>query len=264
MSRLFSVRSLLAFSVLFVSGALAVSCTSTSSSYSEDQRTQNVGQYGMAPSNVNRPRLGIPQFEVNSDQLAKNASSVAADQLSTLLINSGRFKVIERAQLKQLLDEQQLEGIVRSDERAKMGKVRGVDYLVIGKITNFKIQKVEQGANFGVGQVDLPGSGAFGGLDVDKDETVVKANVGVDLRIVNPETGVASVAGTSDYTRVNKASAMGVEVLGASASSDANLEIKKDNQGKILRLALDKTLQKMMPRIDRMLRQKHGKKSSSN
>lgn len=249
---------------LFLSGAFIVSCTSTSSSYSKDQETQNVGQYRPAPRGVEKPRIGVPDFDIQDKDLGKNASAVAADQLTTLLINSRRFRVIERAQLEQLIEEQGLEGVVRPDERAKRGKVRGIDYMMIGKITNFKIQKVEQGSNFGVGNVSIPGGGALGGLDVDKDETAVKANVGVDLRIVDPETGRAFVADSSDFTRVNKASAMGVRVLGAGAESNADLKIDKDNQGKILRLALDDTLKQMMPRIDRMLRDRHQKESDNS
>lgn len=250
-------------SVFGLLGLLSVSCTSTSSSYSADRETQNVGQYGMAPRNVERPRAGVPDFDIQDNDLGKNAAAVAADQLTTLTINSGRFRVIERAQLEQVLEEQNRES-VRSDEKAKKKQVRGVDYLLIGKITNFNLQRVEQGSDFGVGQVDLPGDGAFGGLDVSKDETVVKASVGVDLRLVDPETGEAFLADSSDYTRVNKASAMGVEVLGAGAESDSNLEIKKDNQGKILRLALDDTLRKMMPKIDRLLQRRHKRSGSSN
>ncbi len=239
---------------------LGVSCQSMSSSFSKSEETRNVGQYSAPPRNVEKPRLGVPDFEIKDKDLGKNAASVAADQLGTLLINSRRFRVIERSQLEQIKKEQNREG-VKSDEQAEKGKIRGVKYLVIGKITNFKIQKVEQGSNFGVGQVDLPEGGSLGGLDVSKDETLVKADVGVDLRIVDAESGAATVAGSSDYSRVNKASAMGVEVFGASAQSDANLDIKKDNQGKLLRLALDDTLKQMMPRIDRMLRQNHKKKS---
>ncbi len=250
-------------SLVGLTGMMMASCTSTSSSYSADRETEAVGEYGVAPRNVERPRAGVPDFDIQDNDLGKNAAAVAADQLTTLLINSGRFRVIERAQLDQVLEEQNRES-VRSDEKAKKKQVRGVNYLLIGKITNFKLQRVEQGSDLGVGQVDLPGDGGFGGLDVSKDETVVKANVGVDLRLVDPETGEAFLADSSDFTRVNKASSMGVEVLGSGAESDSNLQIKKDNQGKILRLALDDTLQKMMPKIDRMLRRRHKSDGNSS
>lgn len=41
-----------------------------------------------------------------------------------------------------------------------------------------------------------------------------------------------------------------MDILGASASANADLKIDKDNKGKILRLALDECIRKMLPDID--------------
>ena len=46
---------------------------------------------------------------------------------------------------------------------------------------------------------------------------------------------------------------LGVAVLGGSAGTDANLQIDEDSKGKILRLALDDGMRKMLPQVDKVL-----------
>ena len=73
-------------------------------------------------------------------------ANVAADQLTTLAIKSGRFKVYERAQLDQLLAEQRFTNIVSEGTLAKAGRIRGVDYLLLGQVTSFRV-KAENSSN---------------------------------------------------------------------------------------------------------------------
>lgn len=75
----------------------------------------------------------------------------------------------------------------------------------------------------------------------------------MDIRLVDPETGEILVSNFSEFKRTDSASAIGVDVLGASAESDANISIREDDKGKILRLALDDALRKTLPKIDRLL-----------
>ena len=57
--------------------------------------TQNVGVYSPPPPGILRPRVGVPPMEVGSDASA-GMEVMAADQLSTLLVRTDRFDVIER------------------------------------------------------------------------------------------------------------------------------------------------------------------------
>jgi curli biogenesis system outer membrane secretion channel CsgG len=154
--------------------------------------------------------------------------------------------------------EQELEGIVDPNELAAPGKVRGVDYLFLGKITNFRVKREKTKTGTGVAKV-----GDFlGGFDLDKEKTRITVDCGVDLRLVQPTTGSTIAASFGEYKRTDSVSALGIEVLGARAEAEAELDIDEDNQGKILRLAIDDAVRKMLPHVDRKLMQKQRAKAT--
>ncbi|MGN6625328.1 MAG: CsgG/HfaB family protein [Tepidisphaeraceae bacterium] len=238
--------------------SLIAGCASSSESASQDQLTANVGKYPSAPSGVYKPRVGVPPFAVKATSGFASGGSeaetdaLAADEMSTLLDQSDRFQVIERAQLQKLLDEQNMEGIVRPGEMAKTGQVRGVDYLLIGKVTNLRVKSESNEHGFGLAQVG--GIINLGGADVKKKEIKLTTEAGVDIRLVNPTTGQVLVSNFSEYNKTDSAGALGVDILGASANADADIQVSQDDKGKILRLALDDALRKSLPKIDKFLR----------
>lgn len=231
--------------------------TRTSSAAADRQMTTQVGQYSPPPAGLVPVRVGVPAFEVEPRSgAAEDMSTVAADILTTLATNSGRFRVIERAQLRQLTREQGLGDVVREDEVTEMGQVRGVDYLILGRITNLRVQKSKDTGGFGLGTVRFPGGGGFGGFDLNNTRSQIDVECGVDIRMVDPETGEVVAAEFSEYNRTDSIANMGVSVLGVSAGSDTDLDISEDDQGRILRLALDEAMRKMMPRIDTAIQQR--------
>jgi len=231
--------------------------TRTSSAAADRQMTTQVGRYSPPPAGLVPVRLGVPAFEVEPRSgAAEDMSTVAADILTTLATNSGRFRVIERAQLRQLTREQGLGDVVRVDEVAEMGEVRGVDYLILGRITNLRVQKSKDSGGFGLGTVRFPGGGGFGGFDLNKSSSQIDVECGVDIRMVDPVTGEVVAADFSEYNRTDSISNMGVSVLGVSAGSDTQLDISEDDQGRILRLALDEAMRKMLPNIDAAIQQR--------
>ena len=151
--------------------------------------------------------------------------------------------------MQQLLNEQGMKGIVRQDELADKGRVRGVDYLFVGKVTNFRVKEVE--ATTGAGLARL--GGIIGGVDVEKSQKHIQVDCGVDLRLVDPEDGSLLSASFGEYKRTDSVSALGVEILGTGVRSEGDLRLDKSNRGKILRLALDEALRRMLPDIDSRL-----------
>lgn len=235
--------------VLAAGMSLAVGCSSSKESAQRDALTANVGNYSPAPQVAYHPRVGVPPFKVQeANGGGDNLDTLAADQMTTLLFQSGRFNVIERAQLNKLLDEQNLEGIVKPGELAKPGQVRGVDYLLIGKVTNLRVKKENKSNNFGLAQ--LGGVVQTGGLDVKNSNIVLTTDCGVDIRLVDPTTGEMMMANQTEYQKTDSAGSMGVSVLGANAESNADIQLSEDDKGKILRLALDDCLRKSLPKID--------------
>ncbi|HEY2588607.1 MAG TPA: CsgG/HfaB family protein [Tepidisphaeraceae bacterium] len=247
---------------LMLGGLAVVGCSSSHESAGQDALTANVGKYSPAPQGVNKPKVGVPPFNVQTAGGISNngdLNSLAADQMTTLLDQSERFHVIERAQLQKLLDEQNLEGIVKPGELAKPGQVRGVDYLLLGKVTNLRVKHENKGNEFGLAQL----GNIAGGAAVNNKETVITTECGVDIRLVDPTTGELMTSNFSEFKRTDSAKSMGLAILGANAQSNADIQLSEDDKGKILRLALDDALRKSLPKIDQFLQNQPAKPSSA-
>ena len=226
--------------------ALAAGCATFEEGARRDTLTSEVGVYPPPPAGLARARVGVPPMRVTSawGQEA-NLDGLASDQATTLLHQSARFSVVERTQLQKLLDEQNLEGIVRAGELARPGQVRGVDYLLLGKVDNLRVKKEKGGG--GISGVPLIGGG------FQKGSVKITTECGVDLRLVDPTTGEISAAHFGEFLRTDSADLLGVSILGIGYESDADIQISDDDKGKILRLALDDALRKMLPQIDQAL-----------
>ncbi len=66
-----------------------------------------------------------------------------ADELVTALLETNRFRLIEREKVAQVLEEQNLgkDGVLDPKTAAEIGKILGVEYLVIGRITEFSTKE---------------------------------------------------------------------------------------------------------------------------
>jgi curli biogenesis system outer membrane secretion channel CsgG len=260
------LRGSIAATVLAGIVALGGACAGTKDSAAQDQITRNVGKYSDPPSNIEKATVGVPQFQVQTAGASfggnqHDLDGLAADQMSSLLHQTKRFNVVERAQLEQLLKEQSLEGIVKPEELAKAGQVAGVDYLLIGKVTNFRVKVDESqkgvGVNTNTGFLKSIGNTLGGGeAGFKKNETKITTECGVDIRLVNPTNGQVAVAHFSEFNRVDTAGGLGIGLGGIKTTGDASVQIERDDAGRILRLAFDDALKKMLPEIDTVLSKK--------
>ena len=248
--------SWVAVGCLAIAAGLMVGCAGTKSEETAqaDKLTANVGTYPPGPAGAERARIGVPPFKVTASGGSKaDLNDIAADQMTTLLTLSNRFDVIERAQLKQVLDEQNLEGIVKSGELARPGQVRGVDYLLIGKVTNLRVKAEKSKHGFALGQIGLPFGGGAGVFDMKDTRSKVTTDCGVDIRMVDPTNGKVAAAHFGEFQRTDSIGSLGIAVLGFRSESEADLNISDDDKGKILRLAFDEALRKMLPQVDSAL-----------
>lgn len=255
------------FGTVCLAGLMA--CSTTGKVAQRDQLSARVGDFSPPPSGLQRKRVGVPPFTTETDLMGYSVTgnelaSMASDQMSTLLFRSRRFDVIERAQLNQLLREQNLEGIVKGSELAQMSQVRGVDFLLLGKITNFRITQEQQSDSFGVGgRISRELLDGIAG-SVRRDQQRITTEVGVDIRLVDPSTGMVKMAEFSEFVRTDTAGGFGIRVAGIGGGGNAKTQISADDAGQVLRLAFDDALRKAMPDIDRMLMEEARNNPASN
>jgi len=235
--------------------ALSSSCASSGSQGFRDSTTLHVGEYTTPQPGLVRPRVGVPKVKVERSGGSAALGDSLADVLTTLAFQTQRFDVIERAQLATLMDAQDLEGIVREDERAEAGVVRGVDYLLIGKITDMRAKTVRKERGFGIGNLGIKSLGRLNGaVDYSREDVEIQAECGVDLRLVDPSTGSVKAAHFGSFSLRDNASAVGLELAGFGTKAAADLELTEDDRGKVMRLALDNAMRKMLPDVDAHLR----------
>ena len=237
--------------VLFTLFSITVSgCASFGESAQSDTMTQNVGVYAPPAPGQRTAKAGVPKFTIQGNGTSAKLEAFAAEQLSTLLFQTRRFQVIERSQLQQLLNEKGLVGIEKT--AATEAPVSAVEYLVVGSVTNLRIKKQKAKRGLSLGNIPIPGvSRTDSGFS--KEDVEIISECGVDLRVLDAGDGTVVAAHFGEFKRVDSASALGIRVMGASTNAQADIQINDDTRGKVLRLALDEALRKMLPDIDRAL-----------
>ncbi len=131
-----------------------------------------------------------------------------SDLLTSQLIRDGKYQVIDRDKLQQILKEQNFSASARVDPTAaaKIGRLLGVDAVVIGDVTQFG---KDQRSSLGHGWSGF----GLGGVGARKSKAVVE----VTARVVDVNTGeiVASASGRGESTR------SGTDLVGAKTSASA-------------------------------------------
>jgi curli biogenesis system outer membrane secretion channel CsgG len=140
---------------------------------------------GAAVLKAEVPRVAVLDLVNKSDY--KNAAveleSGLADILTAELVNTQRFKVISREDVKKILTDQGLSqtGIETPQAAAEMGKTLGVDYVVIGEVSQYGLESAEAGA-----------TGAY------KNHS---ASVGLDIKFIDIISAEVFSAATSAYLK---------------------------------------------------------------
>lgn len=137
-----------------------------------------------------------------------------AAQLTTALIESGHFVVVERAALGDVLREQEmgLEKVVSKETAARVGQVLGAQLLVKGAVTEFEQSAEGGGLRLGIG---LPGVAVGGGGNT------VSAQVGIDLRLIDTSTAQVVRSVRADGKAARRGIAATIDVRQVSFGGDA-------------------------------------------
>ena len=132
-----------------------------------------------------KKRLAVMDFDDKTGHGSWHIGSGMADMLTTSLVKSGKFIVIERQQLEAVLKEQAmgLSGAITPQSAAQVGKLLGVELMVIGSVNEFGEKEGRVG-----GSVGSRLGGKLGGIRNVGVESKT-ARVGLDIRLVNTTTG---------------------------------------------------------------------------
>ena len=172
-----------------------------------------------------KKRIAVSRFQDRSGARYAGIGAGVADMLTTALVKSGKFTVIERQDLDKVFAEQHLgqSGALTPESAAKVGKVLGVELLVIGSVTEFGIKKREVSGGFKV----------FGAGVENKE-----ARAAVDIRLVNSTTAEVIAAETEEGSENTLGLGARYENIDFSTSSSWN----DTDIGKACREAIDKVV----------------------
>lgn len=180
--RWYQMIPLVSASFLFVSCASTMSGTTTRVT-NEDGR--NINEVAAEPYNGPQARIAVVRFGNKSadgmNWYNPQIGDGMADMLTTALVNTGRFIVLERQALDDVLGEQDLgaSGRVKADTAAAIGEIEGAEILVVANVTEFD-------AN--AGGTRGGGGGVFSGILGAIAGGSRSAHMAIDLRLIDAQT----------------------------------------------------------------------------
>ena len=191
-----------------------------------------------------KKRVAVMDFEDKTGHGGWHIGSGMADMLTTALVKSGKFMVIERQQLEKIMKEQSLgmSGAVTAQSAAQVGKLLGVELMVTGSVNEFGEKSSKVGGGLGSKL-----SGGLGGLNRLGVETKT-ARVGLDVRLVNTTTGeiVAAEGFAEDESK------KGVDVGTDEFSFSNDTHFDQTLAGKATRKAVNKVVEMITGAMDKV------------
>lgn len=184
--------------------AFISACQTTEDKSSDQARPRQMAQAGAphtdagAPPGTPAPRqlpplsgpkrtVAVGKFDAIGAFTAKygewDIGGGLAAMLTTALAESGRFVVVERANLAQVLGEQELKagGIANPETGPQLGRLTGVQLLIYASVTEFGHDEKGGGFSFGFSGARIP-------LGLAQQSTT--GTVGMDIRVVDTTSGV--------------------------------------------------------------------------
>ena len=217
---------LMALSLVGCSAVSGITSSQTGASASTDTTMEDeFGAY-----NGPKARIAVSDFKWKAGRSGRGALSGLEDMLTTSLVQSQHFRVLERSQLKAVQAEQRLaaSGQVDSATAAKRGRITGADILIIAAVTGWEPDSGGSSVKAGGG-----GLGEVGALLSSVSGSMKKSSMAMDIRLVDATTGevLAATNVTAEANDVEIGAALGAIGGGAfgggALSSYANTPMEK-------------------------------------
>lgn len=172
----------------------------------------------LQPYDGPKARIAVAAFEDKTKKGGAEIGTGMATMLTTALVNSNRFIVLERDLLDEVIREQDLgaSGRVRAGTAAPTGEIEGAELLVIGAVTAFEPDSLGIGGG-------ILGLGTLIGTAVLHDSnrnvpigaaTYTESHVSIDVRAVDAATSRVLFTTTIDARGYNMGGGLIAEVGG--------------------------------------------------
>jgi len=114
------------------------------------------------------------------------------DMMTTALFKTGRFVIVERDQLSEIIREQDLgaSGRVQKGTEPAIGEIKGADLMIVASVTEFDSGAQGLKGSFDVGRIKIGGRTG-------------KAHMAIDVRVVDVKTSEVLAATTVDGSAAN-------------------------------------------------------------
>jgi curli biogenesis system outer membrane secretion channel CsgG len=143
-----------------------------------------------------KARIAVARFTDKSGKgRAAGIGTGMADMLATALFQTGRYIVLERQNLQDVIGEQDLgaSGRVRQQSAAPIGQIEGAELLVTAAITEF--EPGSSGGEAGIGAAGQRGGGQsnlagklFGNVVGKLAGSIQNSHIALDLRLIDTRT----------------------------------------------------------------------------
>lgn len=201
-----------------ISGVIALSLVGIGIETNLSPVLANNSPVMVAQNSQEKVRLAVMDFDYSSISnpsylnLIEGAGRGVSDVVVTELVETGKYRVIERSRLNTVLQEQNLGASGRMDAStaAEIGRLLGVELVMLGSITQFDLQDRNTG---------------FGMFGFGFGNQTKKALVTINSRLVNTTTGeiLMTAEGKAEVAQVDgQVRVRGVGV-GTSTNNDATL-----------------------------------------
>lgn len=202
----------------------------TSSQTGASARSDTTLQDELGPYDGPRPRIAVADFQWKAGSGDRSAMSGLEDMLTTTLVQSQRYRVLERSQLEAIQSEQALGASGEADAAtaAQQGAITGADILIVAAVTGWEPNT--SGGSVGGGGGMFGEAGALiGGLAGSQNTS----SMAMDIRLIDADTGEVIAANnvTAEANDVDLGAALGGITGGAfgggSLGSYANTPMEK-------------------------------------
>ena len=235
------VRPLILTSV--ISSLLA--CQSTTTQVSSNQQSPNINEVQNQAYNGAKARIAVARFtdqSNNSHWWSKEIGNGMSDQLTTALVGTNRFIVLERQALDAVLSEQDLvtAGRVSRQSGAAFGEIEGAEIVIVASVTEF-----DDNASGG----SMGGGGFIGDMVQSVSAGFSNTHMAIDLRLIDTRTSRILAAttvegGSKDFDLTAAATNFGSSIVGGNLSAWSNTPKEKALR-EVIQKAVEYTLTKI-------------------